>query len=92
MGRFDAKPRFRTIDKVDRHSISKTNITYLNRHEYFARTSFAKSIQEFDIVVDPIRHLQPLELFRYPFIAEVVGASFDKPPTLGTIPCDFHVY
>ena len=79
MGRFDAKPRFRTIDKVDRHSISKANMTYLNRHGYFAQTSFAESIQEFDVVVDPVRHLQPVELFRCPFIVEVVGAGFDKP-------------
>ena len=79
VGRFDAKPRFRTINKVNRHSISKANITYLDRHGYFARVSFAKSIQEFDVVANPMRHLQPVELFRCPFIVEVVRAGFNKP-------------
>ena len=79
MRRFNAKPRLRTIDKVDRHSISKENITYLNRHGYSNRTPFANSIQEFDVLVEPARRLHPLELFMCPFIVEVVGAGFDKP-------------
>jgi DNA ligase 4 len=32
--RFDAKPRFRIIDVIDLHGISKENVLYLNRHGY----------------------------------------------------------
>ncbi|KAH6959933.1 hypothetical protein BKA56DRAFT_623974 [Ilyonectria sp. MPI-CAGE-AT-0026] len=79
--RFNAKPRFRIIDAVDRHGISKENITYLNRHGYFTRAPFAKYMPEFDVLFEPTRRLQPVELFKHPFI-EVVGAGFDKPASL----------
>ncbi|KAH7115532.1 hypothetical protein EDB81DRAFT_819664, partial [Dactylonectria macrodidyma] len=77
--RFNVKPRFRIIDTIDRHGISKENIAYLNRHGYFTRAPFAKSIPEFDVLLEPTRRLQPVELFKHPFIVEVVGAGFDKP-------------
>jgi DNA ligase-4 len=77
--RFDAKPRLRMTDVVDKHGISKENIIYLNRHGYFTRTPFAASIEEFDVFVKPGRKLQPVELFKRPFMVEVVGAGFDKP-------------
>ncbi|KAH8800779.1 hypothetical protein F5884DRAFT_713747 [Xylogone sp. PMI_703] len=75
--RFDAKPRFYTIDMIDLHSISKDNIRYLNRHGYFERVPFAHSIPEFDVGFD--RQLQPAELFKRPFAVELMGAGFDKP-------------
>ncbi|KAH7115401.1 ATP dependent DNA ligase domain protein [Dactylonectria estremocensis] len=81
--RFNAKPRFRIIDTIDRHSISKENITYLNRHRYFTRAPFAKSMPEFDVLFEPTRRLQPVELFKHPFIVEVIGAGFDKPANVG---------
>ncbi|KAH7124691.1 hypothetical protein EDB81DRAFT_951668 [Dactylonectria macrodidyma] len=46
--RFNAKLRFRIIGTIDRHGISKENITYLNRHGCFTRAPFAKSIPEFE--------------------------------------------
>ena len=48
---------------VDRHSISKENILFLNRHNYFQRLSFDKSIAEFDVGFEYERQLQPAELF-----------------------------
>jgi DNA ligase-4 len=75
----NAKPRFRVIDIVDRHGISKEDIVYLNRHGYFRRVSFATFMPEFDVVFEPGRRLQPTELFNHPFVVEVVGAGFDKP-------------
>ncbi|KAH7114682.1 hypothetical protein EDB81DRAFT_873452 [Dactylonectria macrodidyma] len=77
--RFNTKPRFRIIDMIDRHGISKENITYLNRHGYFTREPFAKSMPEFAVLLEPTRRLQPVELFKHPFVVEVVGAGFDKP-------------
>jgi DNA ligase 4 len=77
--RFNAKPRLRIIDVIDRHGISKENILYLNRHSYFERVPFASSIPEFDVGLDHKRQLQPAELFKHPFSVELMGAGFDKP-------------
>ncbi|KAH7117288.1 hypothetical protein B0J13DRAFT_571206, partial [Dactylonectria estremocensis] len=38
---------------------------------------------EFDVLLEPTRRLQPVELFKHPFIVEVVGAGFDKPANVG---------
>jgi DNA ligase-4 len=77
--RFNAKPRFRIIDVVDRHGISKENILFLSRHGYFQRMLFDKSITEFDVGFEYGRQLQPAELFKRPFLIELMGAGFDKP-------------
>jgi DNA ligase-4 len=64
--RFDVKPRFRIIDMVDRYAILKANILYLNRHGYFDRVPFVKSISEFDVGFDHRQQLEPAELFKRP--------------------------
>ncbi|KAL6405695.1 hypothetical protein AUP68_10831 [Ilyonectria robusta] len=38
---------------------------------------------EFDVLFEPTRRLQPVELFKHPCIVEVVGAGFDKPANIG---------
>jgi hypothetical protein len=40
--------------------------------------SAANSIPEFDVGLDHKRQLQPAELFKHPFSAELMGAGFDK--------------
>lgn len=77
--RFDAKPRFRIIDVVDRHAISKEDMLFLSRRGYFERVPFAQSIPEFDVDFEYGRQLQPAELFKRPFVVELMGAGFDKP-------------
>jgi DNA ligase 4 len=77
--KFDDKPRFRIIDVVGRHGVSKKNMVYLNRHGYLERVPFARSIPEFDVTFEHGRRLQPAELFRRPFSVELMGAGFDKP-------------
>lgn len=64
---------------LDQYGISKDNILYLNRNSYFERVPFATSVPEFDIRFHHGRHLQPAELFKRPFVVELIGASFDKP-------------
>jgi DNA ligase 4 len=39
---------------------------------------FAISITKFDVMVDQRQQLQPAELFKHPFVVELVGAGFDK--------------
>ncbi|KEY71888.1 hypothetical protein S7711_09756 [Stachybotrys chartarum IBT 7711] len=77
--RSNGKPRFRIIDIVDKHGISKEDLIYLNRHGYFRQVPFAVVIPEFDVALDPGRRLQPVDLFREPFTVELVGAGFAKP-------------
>uniref|UniRef100_A0A8H7K6E6 ATP-dependent DNA ligase family profile domain-containing protein n=1 Tax=Bionectria ochroleuca TaxID=29856 RepID=A0A8H7K6E6_BIOOC len=79
LGCSNSRPRFRIVDVVNRHGISKDDIVYLNRHGYFGRAPFITSMPEFDTVFEPGRKLQPAELFKHPFTVEVVGAGFDKP-------------
>jgi DNA ligase 4 len=76
--RFNARPRFRIIDRIDRHGISKGDILFLNQRGYFERVPFAISITEFDVKFDQGQQLQPAELFKHLFVAELVGAGFDK--------------
>jgi DNA ligase-4 len=76
--RFNTRPRFRIIDRIDRHGISKGDILFLNQRGYFERVPFAISIPEFDVKFDQGQQLQPAELFKHPFVAELVGAGFDK--------------
>jgi DNA ligase 4 len=81
--RFNAKPRLRIIDMIDRHGILKENILYLNRHGYFEQVPFANSTSEFDLGLDYKRELQPADLFKHPFSVELMGAGFDKPGAPG---------
>ena len=76
--RSNIRPRFRIIDRIDRHGISKGNILFLNQHSYFERVAFA-SIAKFDVKFDQGQQLQPAKLFKHPFVVELVGAGFDKP-------------
>jgi hypothetical protein len=46
---FNIKSRFCIIDTIDRYGISKKNILYFNRHNYFEQILFTKFISEFDI-------------------------------------------
>jgi DNA ligase 4 len=81
--RFDVKPKFRIIDMVDRHGISKENLRFLNRLGYFEQVPFASFSLELDVKLDRGRLLQPTELFKRPFIVELMGAGFDKPSNAG---------
>ena len=77
--RFNTRPRFRIFDSIGRHGISKGDILYLNRHGYFERVLFAISVTEFDVKFDQGQQLRSAELFKHPFVVELVGAGFDKP-------------
>ena len=76
--RFNTRTRFRIIDRIERHGISKGDILFLNQHGYFEQVPFAISIIEFDVKVDLEQQLQPAELFKHPLVVELLGAGFDK--------------
>jgi DNA ligase-4 len=77
--RFDAKPRFRVINTVERPCLSAEDLRQLNDHGMFHRVPFARRGPEMDVRIDFPRPHQPTELFRKPLAVEVIGAGFDKP-------------
>jgi DNA ligase-4 len=77
--RLGVKPIFRIIDKVDRHGIAKEDILFLNRLGYFQETPFSLSTPELDIRLERGKLPWPTDLFKRPFVADVMGAGFDKP-------------
>jgi DNA ligase 4 len=54
-------------------------MSYLSRRGYFERVPFAQSVPEFEVGFDHRRQLQPAELFKHPFVVELMGVGFDKP-------------
>jgi DNA ligase-4 len=56
----------------------KGDILFLNQRGYFEQVPFAVSITEFDVKFNQGQQLQLAKLFKHPFVAELVGASFDK--------------
>jgi DNA ligase-4 len=77
--RFDVKPIFRIIDKIDRHGMTKKDILFLNRLGYFEEVPFALSTPKLDVRLERGRLPLPTDLFKRPFIVDVMGAGFDKP-------------
>jgi DNA ligase 4 len=64
---------------IDQHSILKENILYLNCYSYFEQVLFASSIPKFDVGLDHKQQLHLAELFKHPFLVELMGAGFNKP-------------
>lgn len=77
--RSNVKPHFRILDVISRYNISKINISYLNERGNFVQMSFSLSTPEISVIIDQKGLSQPIELFKRPFVVEVMGAGFDKP-------------
>ena len=59
--------------------MTKENILLLNRLGYFQEIPFALSGPELDVKLDQEQLPWPTDLFKHPFVVDVMGASFDKP-------------
>jgi hypothetical protein len=75
--RFNAKLRFRIIDVADRHNISKENMLFLNRHGYFERVPFDKSITEFNVRFEYGRQLHASAITNGYSIPDLSDTSVD---------------
>jgi hypothetical protein len=64
---FDSRPRFRNVGIIDRNSISKVDILYLNQCGYFEQVPFALSRVELEVKLDQRQMLRTIELFKHPF-------------------------
>ena len=77
--RFAAIPRFRLLDVIRPPCISKNDIIHINRLGKFRETPFSPRCPELEVKIDQSQLLRPSELFKQPFVVEVLGAGFDKP-------------
>ena len=77
--RSNAKPHFRILATVGRYNISKTDMRYINERGNFVQVPFALSTPGLSVTIDQKDLSQPTELFKRPFVVEVMGAGFDKP-------------
>lgn len=74
----DAVPRFRAVDAVNRHSMHRDTLQYLNQHgEFYACDP--DGFDGFDIEYGNSNLPIAAVLFKRPFIAEMMGAGFEKP-------------
>ncbi|KAK5319428.1 hypothetical protein LTR20_006177 [Exophiala xenobiotica] len=77
--RFDAKPVFRILDTVSPPGISKDEIIHLNAHGKYLEVPFATSTDHLDVRMTQTGMAMPTELFKKPFVVEVMGAGFERP-------------
>ncbi|RVX71319.1 hypothetical protein B0A52_04893 [Exophiala mesophila] len=75
------RPMFRILSVLDHHCLSRDNILYLNWRGDFLQFPWADSSDYFDVTIDqkPLQSVKPSELFKEPFVVEVMGAGFEKP-------------
>ncbi|KAL4819847.1 hypothetical protein BDW67DRAFT_173121 [Aspergillus spinulosporus] len=76
--RSNTEPRFRIIDVIDQHGISRANMQTLNSFgKYSARSVHSDN----GVVIGDIRPGMPAidVVFKTPFVVEVMGSGFGKP-------------
>lgn len=77
--RFDATPIFRVLDTVSPPGISKDEIRHLNAHGKYLEVPFASSTDHLDMRTEQTEMPMPSELFKKPFVVEVMGAGYERP-------------
>lgn len=79
--RYGAKPLFLVLRDLNWHCVSQDMLEDLNRRGIGQYVPFSFESEHLDIEIDQphLRNNPPAELFRDPFIVEVLGAGFDRP-------------
>ncbi|KEF63666.1 uncharacterized protein A1O9_01644 [Exophiala aquamarina CBS 119918] len=76
---FQALPKFRVVDVLNTNCISKADIIHLNREGQYRRMDAAEASQCLDVSFERNGPRRSGQLFRKPFVVEVMGAGFEKP-------------
>ena len=78
--RYSEKPRFRIVGVVSaaKKTLSPDRTRLFNELGQFERIPYASIRAEMEVVSD-LNHDPPTELFKNPFVVEVVGGGFEKP-------------
>jgi DNA ligase 4 len=81
--RFAVRPRFQIVGEVStaKKTLSPEGTRLLNERGKFERMPYASTRTEMEVVIEQILH-PPTELFKNPFVVEVVGGGFEKPPSV----------
>lgn len=81
--RFAVRPRFQIVGEVStaKKTLSPEGTRLLNELGKFERMLYASTRTEMEVVIEQILH-PPTELFKNPFVVEVVGGGFEKPPSV----------
>lgn len=76
------KPRFRVMDVLNHRNITSEDILELNRLGQFEELKFPseEASDLFEIVRGPINSPAIAQMFRKPFVIELTGGGFDRPP------------
>jgi len=77
--RYDAKPRFQIIDILTHHSMCKQDMLDLNMKGKFLEIPYQPEVEELEVKMACKSMQQPTELFKDPFIVEIMGAGFERP-------------
>lgn len=79
---FVEKPRFRVVDVLNHQNISKEDILELNRLGQFEELEFPseEALNLYEIEIGLTNTPAMAQMFRKPFILEMTGAGFDRPP------------
>ncbi|KIW13493.1 hypothetical protein PV08_08681 [Exophiala spinifera] len=80
--RFDAKPIFRILQTVSSPGVPKEDILHFNAQGQLFKVPFANSIDQYVVWTDAKEMTDmeaPSELFKVPFIVEIMGAGFERP-------------
>ncbi|ERF70354.1 hypothetical protein EPUS_07619 [Endocarpon pusillum Z07020] len=80
MRRFSARPKFRIVGVVSaaKKTLSPDRTRLFNRLGQFERIPYASVRVEMEVIMDQ-KLDPPTELFKNPFVVEVVGGGFEKP-------------
>lgn len=74
----EAVPQFRVVDVISRHSMHRDILLFLNQYgEFHARDP--DGFEGFGFELGNERLRTPSALFKKPFVAEMMGAGFEKP-------------
>ncbi|KAL6251826.1 hypothetical protein RBB50_002036 [Rhinocladiella similis] len=80
--RFNAKPIFRILQTVSFHGVPKEDMLHLNAQGQRLRVPFANLIDHYTVWPDATEMKSmkaPSELFKVPFVVEIMGAGFERP-------------
>lgn len=76
--RLRAKPKYRVVDTVNRHSMSRQNMRILNQFGEFSACSH-ESGHGVDIEQNQCNVPYAGTIFKTPFVVEMMGSGFEKP-------------
>ncbi|KAL1959940.1 hypothetical protein VTO42DRAFT_608 [Malbranchea cinnamomea] len=77
-----SKPVFRVVDVLNRLSMTVEHLQFLNQHGQFYMTEFCPDNIPFIVKVDQVQLPSIEVIFKKPFVVDLVGFGFERPPNV----------